>query len=426
MPPERRLPDLYDPESDDSQLARYRALAERVMQRSGSRQSPIFISSPGRTELGGNHTDHNHGQVLCAGVQNDMVAAVLPRGDQKVLLESDGFAESFDVDLGALEFMQSERGNSRALIRGVAAGLQARGHRIGGFDAVVSSTVPIGSGLSSSASFEVLVGGIFDALFNGDTIDPVVLARAGQRAENEYFGKPCGLMDQLACAIGGVLSIDFGDYENPDIQRIGVDFSNTEYRLTVIHTGGSHADLTDAYASIPREMKAAARLFGAEVLGEVAEENLVDHISQVREQLGDRTALRMLHFYMENARMTAMLTALKQKDFPSYLAIVETSGRSSLGVLQNIIPPQSDGREQPVALALGCSSSFFEKRGRGVCRVHGGGFAGTIQAYVHRDDFEEYVETMETLFGSGSVQSLRIRPFGVAKIPAKEILGAIA
>lgn len=420
MPSMRRMSELYDAETLPAHRARYQRLARKLAELSGRDEEPLFISSPGRTELGGNHTDHNHGQVLCASVQEDMVAAALPRGDNRVLLEAEGFEERFEVDLASLEMQPGERESSNALIRGIAAGLTALGYKIGGFDAVVHSTVPVGSGLSSSASFEVLVGGLFDALYNGNSIAPEILAREGQRAENEYFGKPCGLMDQLACAVGGVLSIDFHDYESPDIQRIDIDYGEMDYLLTVVDTGGSHADLTSAYASIPEEMKAAAELLGSEVLGELPEGDVTERIAKVRGELGDRSALRMLHFDMENRRVTEMREALLRKDFPAYLEVVKRSGLSSLGVLQNIIPPLSDGRSQPVALALGCSSAFFEQRGRGICRVQGGGFAGTIQAYVHRDDFAEYNAMMETVFGEGCVHRLRVRPIGVAQVDFTE------
>ncbi|MFH0882482.1 MAG: galactokinase family protein [bacterium] len=413
------LNSLYDAGSISIQEARYRSLSDRLRKHTGLTDPVLFVSSPGRTELGGNHTDHNRGCVLCASVQHDMVAAVQPRSDNKIELHSDGFEDRFEIGLDFLERVSEEEGTTQALIRGVAGELAARGHKIGGFSAFVNSTVPVGSGLSSSASFEVLVGGIINELYNVGSISPVVLAQVGQRAENEYFGKPCGLMDQLACAVGGVLSIDFEDTANPVIHRIEVDFSGREFALVVVYTGGSHADLTDAYASIPKEMKAAAAVFDKEVLREVDETRLPDHLMQLRETVGDRATLRTLHFFAENRRVAQMQKALENDDFSAFLQLVRASGFSSLGVLQNIIPPASDGREQPMALALGASNLFFERTGRGGSRISGGGFAGTIQTYVHREDFAEYVKLMESLFGKDCVQRLTIRPFGVAPVEQK-------
>ncbi len=412
------LETLYGAENVEQQRARYRDLASRLQERTKSDSAVLFVSSPGRSELGGNHTDHNRGRVLCASVRQDMVAAVQPRTYNRIELHSDGFEERFEIGLDSLEFDPEEEGTTQSLIRGVAGELAARGHRIGGFSAFVNSTVPVGSGLSSSASFEVLIGGVLNELYNDGSISPVVLAQVGQKAENEYFGKPCGLMDQLACAVGGVLSIDFEETENPLIHRIEVDFSGRECTLVAVATGGSHADLTSAYASIPKEMKAAAALFGAEVLRQVDETQLPAQLMRIREQAGDRATLRTLHFFAENRRVIEMQRALEADDFEAFVELVRASGYSSLGVLQNIIPPASDGREQPMALALGASNLFFERKGHGGSRISGGGFAGTIQTYVHRDDYAEYVALMESLFGKDCVQELKIRPQGVTRVDA--------
>ena len=412
------LETLYAAGNVVDQQVRYRSLSDRLKGRTGSSGEVIFVSSPGRSELGGNHTDHNHGHVLCASVQYDMVAAVQPRDDNRIELSSDGFDELFAVDLNSLERVPEEEGKTQALIRGMAAELAARGYAIGGFDAVVNSTVPVGSGLSSSASFEVLIGGIINALFNEGKILPVLIAQVGQIAENAYFGKPCGLMDQLACSAGGVLMIDFEDTREPKIHRIDVKFANREYALVAVSTGGSHADLTDAYASIPKEMKETAAAFGKTVLREVDEAEFPKKVMELRGKVGDRAILRALHFFAEDRRVSEMQKALEGNDFEAFIELVRASGLSSLGVLQNIIPPQSDGHEQPVALALGASSLFFERIGRGVARISGGGFAGTIQAYVHRDDYDEYVTLMESYFGDGCVQPLTIRPYGVTRVQA--------
>jgi galactokinase len=375
-------------------------------------KSLSFVSAPGRTELGGNHTDHNHGKVLCAAVEHDTLAAVVQRDDGQVCVESEGFKDRFELNIADLESRPSERGTSAALIRGVMAGLQEKGARLGGFTAHVTSNVAVGSGLSSSASFEVLIGCIINDLFNDGGIAPEEIAWIGQYAENTYFGKPCGLMDQTASAMGGILSIDFLNPTEPMIQKHEFNFVNTGYSLVVVNTGGSHADLTEAYASIPAEMKQVAHYFGADVLRSVKEKDLHDKLPELRKELGDRSVLRALHFMEENKRVDRMVAALEADDFEAYLKQVGASGLSSQNILQNTVPPTSDGSEQGVALALGLSQLFFEEKGRGVSRVHGGGFAGTIQAYVHNDDLTEYKALVESMFGTDSVEHITIRARG--------------
>ena len=410
------LADLYSVDHHPAQIARYRSLADHLRERTGSDETVRFISTSGRTELGGNHTDHNHGKVLCAAVQQDMVAAVQARSDSRIRFESLGYGDVFEIELDDLTPHTAERAQTQALVRGVAEGLVQRGAKVGGFEAVVDSRVPVGSGLSSSASIEVLIGGIFDALYNDSSLDPVMLAQIGQYAENVHFGKPCGLMDQLGCAVGGIISIDFKDTRDPVIRKVDVDFSATPYALAVVETGGSHVDLTDAYASIPNEMKATANLFGAEVLRDVPEEEIRGRIGEIREKLGDRHLLRQLHFYRENKRVEAMMRALERLDFDAYLEQVAASGASSTGSLQNIIPPGKDGREQPTAVALGYANAFIEQRGRGVGRIHGGGFAGTIQVFVHRDDYADFCSLMENIFGETCVSELIVRGRGVSEV----------
>jgi galactokinase len=317
------------------------------------------------------------------------------------------------VNLSELNPKKEEIGTTEALIRGVAAGLKKRDFKIRGFNAIVYSDVAIGSGLSSSASFEVLIGGIFNTLYNKDSIDPVTLAKIGQYAENVYFGKPCGLMDQLACAFGGVLTIDFKDNENPVVERVPMDFSKTDYVLAVVDTGGSHADLTAEYASIPNEMKKVASIFGKSTLREVGEEELRANIHMVREKAGDRAVLRALHFFAENRRVAKMVDVLKAGEFETYLHLLAESGASSISMLQNTVPPGSAGNNQPAALGIGASNDFFRSGSPGVCRIHGGGFAGTIQSYIHKDYFKDYSRMMTELFGNDCVQSLAIRTQGV-------------
>lgn len=407
---------LYGSAELEKQRLRYGKLREEYSRHFGNPGSLRLASSPGRTELGGNHTDHNHGKVLCASVSVDTVALFEPRPDNRVRLQSSAFPQLFEVDLDDLERKESEKGNTRALIRGVAAGLREKGFQVGGFNAVVDSSIGIGLGLSSSASFEVLIGSVYNILYNGTRMDPVTLGQAGQYAENVYFGKPCGLMDQLACAVGGVLSIDFKDDDNPVVERIATDFDRMPHVLAVVHTGGSHADLTQAYASIPEEMRRVAALFGGRTLRDLREEELLAGIDRVRKAAGDRALLRALHFFEENRRVERMETALLAGDFESYLRLVAESGASSGSMLQNTAVQDGDGREQPAALAIGASNGFFRSAGSGVARIHGGGFAGTVQAYIPRKHLGEYTLIMERLFGEGCVQPLRIRMHGAREL----------
>ena len=414
--PNKKLVELYGLDNLSEQQQRYRDLISAYSEYFRTPQSLQFVSAPGRTELGGNHTDHNHGKVLCAAVSRDSVAVIEPRSDNLVKLKSSAFPQLYEIDLSELDPKNEEKGSTDALIRGMAAGLKTKGSKTGGFNAVVHSNVRIGSGLSSSASFEVLIGGIFNALYNGCGIDPVTLAKIGQYAENVYFGKPCGLMDQLACAVGGVLTIDFEDNENPTVEKVPMDFSQTEYILAVVDTGGSHADLTPAYASIPNEMKQVASLFGKSTLREVEEKTFRANLSRVRVDAGDRAVLRALHYFAENHRVAMMVKALKAGEFDTYLRLVDESGASSSSMLQNVVPQGSSGNDQPAALAIGASNDFFRSRNRGVSRIHGGGFAGTIQSYIHKHHFKDYVQQMNAIFGDGCVQALSIRMQGVTAI----------
>lgn len=412
--PEKLLIELYGEKNLGRQQRRYHDLLREYSEIFERRQPLYFVSAPGRTELGGNHTDHNNGRVLCAAVRQDAVALAGLRHDNHIQLWSSAFAKLFDIDLSVLEPRESEKWTTEALIRGVAAGLKKAGFRIGGFSAVVQSDVGIGSGLSSSASFEVLLGNIFNALFNENRIGPMAIARAGRYAENVYFDKPCGLMDQVASAAGGVLLIDFIDGENPAVEPVRLDIESTDYVLAVVDTGRGHGDLTEAYAAIPAEMKKSAEFFGKRTLREVEEDSFQLELGRVRNRIGDRAVLRALHFFAENRRVFEMAEALKSGDFDRYLRLAAASGASSERLLQNIIPPGAEGGTQAVALALGVSEDFFRRNipCSGVCRIHGGGFAGTIQVYVHRSCFADYVRLMTSLFGDGCVQPLHIREQG--------------
>jgi len=407
------LIELYGIDDLEKQRKRYRQLAVEFLKYFGNSESIRYISVPGRTELGGNHTDHNHGKVLCAAVGQDTIAAVEPGSDNHVKLKSSAFSDIFELDLSGLDPIEEEKGTTKSLIRGVAAGIRSRDFYTGGFNAVLHSDVFIGSGLSSSASFEVLIGSIFNVLYNGGRIDPVTLAKIGQYSENVYFDKPCGLMDQLACASGGVMAIDFEDNENPIVDKIEADFTQTDYILAVVDVGESHADLTPAYASVPADMKKVASLFGKNTLRDVDEEKFRNRIGTIRSEAGDRAVLRSLHFYAENRRVMKMAGALKAGDFDTYLKYVALSGASSSSLLQNTVPPGDFSDDQPAALALGASNDFYQSKGCGAARIHGGGFAGTIQAYIHKDHFEEYSRLMKELFGDKCIVPLKIRKPGI-------------
>jgi galactokinase len=408
-----RLGDLYGKPEASLQAKRYAALADKAREAFGG--EPRFFSAPGRTELGGNHTDHNRGRVLCAAVTLDAVAAALPSGDSSVEVWSEGWDRPFCVNLSSLAPVESERGTTEALIRGVAEGLSVAGFQIGGFRAVVDSRVFPGSGLSSSAAIENLFGIILSGLYNEGKVPPVELAKIGQSAENRYFGKPCGLMDQMASAVGSVLAIDFQDPKAPLIQRMEVDFEKDGLALAVVATGATHEDLTEEYAAIPREMREVASVFGKENLRGLKKDLFIRKLPEVRAAAGDRAALRALHFLEENDRVAAMAKALADGRIKRYLKLVKRSGFSSWRYLQNVTVP-GNSRHQDMALALALTESFLGKRG--ACRVHGGGFAGTLQAYVPLDAFKAYKEYMERLLGAGCVTRLRIRNEGACEVKA--------
>jgi len=381
----------------------------------GSEDELLFASAPGRTELGGNHTDHNLGRVVAAGVQLDTIALVRRRADRRVRFLSEGFpAVELSVDQSDPD--SAEQGTTTALVRGVLAEFAARGLEVGGFDAVASSAVLAGSGLSSSASFEVLVGAIVSGLFNRGEVHATVLAQIGQIAENRYFGKPSGLMDQVACATGGAVWIDFADPTEPAVAQVQASFESCGYTLCVVDTGGDHANLTDQYAAIPREMRAVAGAFGASNLRGVDEAAFLGRIPKLRDTYGDRAVNRALHFFAENRRVDEMLEALQGNDMGRYLRVMHQSGHSSVAYLQNGAPQGAPAR-QAVVTALALSEQVFSTLGLepgvdATARVHGGGFAGTIQALLPTDAYERYVEQMNSYLGTHAVTRLSIRNAG--------------
>lgn len=374
--------------------------------------SPLLYSAPGRTEIGGNHTDHQHGKVLAAAVDMDMTSAAAKNGTNIVRIRSDGYAP-FQVDLSLAGPQEAERGAAAALVRGICLEIAALGYEVGGFDACVSSRVLQGSGLSSSAAFEVLTGAVVNGLFCNDELDATALAIVGQRAENRYFGKPCGLMDQMASAWGGVVAIDFMDPEKPYVRKLSFDFSSVGYSLCIVDVAADHASLTSEYAAIPAEMHRVSHYFGKSCLREVPPEDFFGSISALRAQAGDRAVLRAMHFFNENALVDELCGALDGGDFDSFLTLVRRSGRSSWMYLQNVVVSGSV-EQQAAALALAlCDRALGE---RGAFRIHGGGFGGTVQAFVPDELLESFRNELEAVFGPGSCHVMHIRPLGVTRL----------
>lgn len=409
--PLQQLEDLYGPEAEDGR-SRFRSLFDRAVERFSAESLRLF-SAPGRVELGGNHTDHNGGKVLAASVHLDSLAAVEETADNRVVLYSEGYPEPFAVDLANLQRVPSEEGRTEALIRGVAARLYELGYRIGGFHGFLSSKVLPGSGLSSSASIEILLGSIYNHLFNSGKLSMVTLSLAGQFAENEYFGKPCGLMDQIACASGGVAAIDFKVATEPALRKIETSFTDYGYALIVVDTGGSHADLTPDYAAVPEEMRSVAQYFGKPVCRDLDVNQVIEALPQLRAAVGDRAILRALHFFADNDRVDRQIDALEGHRFSDYLAAVRGAGDSSWELLQNNYSP-TNAREQGVPLALALSRLTLG--GKGAVRIQGGGFAGTMQAYVPIDTVDRYIERMERYFGKGCATPIRIRNIGATEL----------
>ena len=374
----------------------------------GAKAEYIF-SAPGRTELSGNHTDHQHGCVLAAAVNLEMLAWVKPNDTTVIRILSEGYPLS-TVDISDKEIKEEEKNTTNSLIRGVAVKFMEMGCDVKGFDAYVTSTVLPGSGLSSSAAFEVLVGTIINGLYNGGKTSAVEIAQIGQWAENVYFGKPCGLMDQTASSVGNIIGIDFADNSNPVVEKIDFDFTKSGYALCIIDSGADHADLTDEYAAITVELKNICRIFGKEYLRDVCEDEFYANIVKVREVAGDRATLRAMHVFAENKRVALQKEALKNNDFDTFLKYVTESGLSSWRFLQNVTPTGRTNHQE-VAFALALAEKLLAGK-KGACRVHGGGFAGTIQAFVPLDYLDEFKTEMEKALGEGKCHVLSIRAEG--------------
>jgi len=402
---------IYDKEKLNEQVLRYSDLIDKFEEKFNEKDYKLF-SSPGRTEIGGNHTDHNHGKVIAASINLDSIAVASPAENNEVVLYSTGFKKPFIVNLSNTKVVEEEKGSTTGLIRGIAAGFKNYGYKVGGFNAHISSDVIIGSGLSSSASIEVLIGKIFSYFYNADKIPYLDIALISQYAENVYFGKPCGLMDQVACAAGGIVSIDFCDPKKPKIKKVKFDFLTSGYRLIVVDTEAHHADLTEDYASIPSEMKQVANYFNKEYCREISLDELLPEIKSLRKRVGDRAILRAIHFLEENKRVDKQVEALNKNNFKEFLKLINESGNSSFKYLQNIFSPNKI-KEQSISLALSLSEMFIKEKGEGACRVHGGGFAGTIQVFLPEKLIEDYILLITKVFKKESVKILTVRSHGV-------------
>ena len=408
------LTHVYGEAAVAMQRERYTKAIDEFAAIYGADREIALYSVAGRSELSGNHTDHNFGCVVAASIDLDIIAVASKRSDSVIAVKSEGFPEDV-VDFASYNApVEAKFGSSESIIAGMVQGFLKDGYAVGGFDAYTTSNVLKGSGLSSSAAFEDMIGNILSHEYNDGKVDNVEIAKLAQYSENVFFGKPCGLMDQVACAVGGIVAIDFKDPKAPVINKVDFDISAAGYNLCIVNTGGNHADLTDDYASVPAEMKAAAAFFGKNVLREVDENEFYGKIAELRESVGDRAVLRALHFFGENKRVAAQKAALEAKDLDAYFAQVIASGKSSFCYLQNVYTTKNL-KEQGLSLALCLAEGYLADK-KAAYRVHGGGFAGTIQAYVPMSDVDGFRALMDGVFGEGKCIVLRIRPEGALKI----------
>lgn len=404
---------MYGENRVEENAKRYEMVAECFAKEFGDREFEFF-TAPGRTEIGGNHTDHNHGKVLAGSVHLDCVAAASANGTHTVTLISETYNQRLVIDLDNLAPTEKTTG-TEPLLKGIFAGLLEKGFKVDGFDAYVTSNVIGGAGVSSSASFEMLVCVIVDYLFNDGKIGVVAYAKAGQYAENKYWLKGSGLLDQLACAVGGMITIDFADIENPKIREIQCNFNEMGHDLVIINTGKGHADLSAEYSAVPNEMKKVAEYFGKEVLQQVDEDAVIENVRAIREFAGDRGVLRAFHFFEENKRVDAEVEALEAKDFDTFLRKITESGDSSWKWLQNCYCNETP-EEQSITVALALTKLYLDKIGHGVCRVHGGGFAGVIAAFLPKEYTEGFTQYIDKALGEGSAYVMHIRPQGAIKV----------
>ena len=400
---------LYGEAAVDANIERYQNLVKSFQKKFAEEDVTLF-SSPGRTEISGNHTDHNHGKVLAGSINLDCVGVAAKNNSSKVHIISETFNQSFIIDLNDLSPSDKKAGTID-LVKGLLQGFKESGYEVGGFNAYITSNVISAAGVSSSASFEMLLCSILNTFFNEGRMDTVAYAHIGKYSENVYWDKASGLLDQMACAVGGLITIDFLEPASPVVEKIDFDFSSQNHSLIIVNTGKDHADLSADYSSVPIEMKKVAEFFGKEVCAEITEEEVIGHLAEVREYAGDRSVLRALHFFEENKRVEAEVKALKEGRFSDFLNNITASGNSSWKWLQNCFT-NSAYQEQGITVALALTELFIAGKQRGACRVHGGGFAGVIMAMLPNDLVEEYVAYIEKALGEGNAYRMSIRPYG--------------
>ena len=406
---ERLLTELYGADQVEEQRGRYRELLEGYRDKFGDGEVKLF-SSPGRTEISGNHTDHNHGKVLAGSINLDCVGVAAVNHSSKVKIVSTTFGQEFTVDLNNLAPSRRKSG-TEDLVKGLLKGFQESGYEVGGFNAYITSNVISAAGVSSSAAFEMLLCSMLNTFFNEGRMDTVAYAHVGKYAENHYWDKASGLLDQMACAVGGLITIDFMEPSDPKVEKIDFDFGSQNHSLIIVQTGRGHADLSADYSAVPSEMKKVAEFFGKNYCSEITEKDVIDNLAEVRKYAGDRSVLRALHFFEENKRVENMVKALKEDRFEVFLENITASGNSSWKWLQNCYT-NSSYQEQGITVALALTELFIADKGRGACRVHGGGFAGVIMAMLPNDLVDEYVEYIEKALGKGNAYRMSIRPHG--------------
>ena len=405
------LGELYGKAAVAENQKRYEDLVGKFVKEFGEKDLYLF-SSPGRTEISGNHTDHNHGKVLAGSINLDCVGVAAVNDTNFVNIVSETFNQSFTIDLNHLEPSDRMAGTVD-LVKGLLKGFEKSGYEVGGFDAYVTSNVISAAGVSSSASFEMLLCSMLNTFFNAGKMDTVAYAHIGKYSENHYWNKASGLLDQMACAVGGLITIDFLEPQAPVVEKIDFDFASQNHSLIIVNTGKGHADLSADYSSVPNEMKKVAQFFGKEVCAEIKEQDVIDHLAELRAYAGDRSVLRALHFFEENKRVEAEVKALKENRFGDFLDGITSSGNSSWKWLQNCYT-NSNVQEQGISIALALTEIFIAEKKRGACRIHGGGFAGTVQAFVPVEMLAEFKAGMEAILGEGRCHVLSIRPEGGA------------
>lgn len=410
---DQRIKEIYvDEQRVPYNRERYIRAIDRFTELFPSEKVIEIYSAPGRSEVCGNHTDHQNGMVLATSINLDAIAIVAKAEEPVIRLVSGDFPME-EVDVADLSMKEEEQSTTTALIRGVAAGMKERGHKVGGFTAYITSDVLMGAGMSSSAAFESLIGTILSGLYNDMKVSSIEIAQIGQYAENIYFGKPCGLMDQMACSVGGMIFIDFKEKEHPEVRQVHTDFEKAGLSLCIVDTKGSHADLTPDYAAVPAEMNQVAQALGREHLREVPRETFFKELPKLWKETSGRAVLRAIHFYEEEERVLRGVKSLEESDYPGFLSVIKASGDSSAKYLQNIYSPK-DVDSQNVTVALAVSESILGENG--VCRVHGGGFAGTIQAFVKNEAVAAYKEQIEAIYGDDSCHVLKVRLQGGIRV----------